>query len=176
MLGLLGTNALPCSCAEARESFSFVEMTRVNKSEMQHQRALEAARQRRVELKEALSSVEIAASSPIGGPNWRSNLQTELERLRIALGQHVEEVESAQGLLAQLTDDAPRLVNKIDQVRDEHLELTLQVTDAIARAKEPSGAEDLRSEVLAVLVSIVHHRQRGADLVYEAYNVDIGGG
>jgi septal ring factor EnvC (AmiA/AmiB activator) len=143
---------------------------------MQHERALEAARQRRVELKEAVSIVEIAASSPIGGPNWRSNLQTELERLRIALRQHVEEVEGAEGLLAQLTDDAPRLVNKIGQVRDEHVELTLQVADAIARAKQPSGAEELRSEVLAVLVSIVCHRQRGADLVYEAYEVDIGGG
>ncbi len=151
-------------------------MTHVSKSEMQHEHALEAARQRRVELKEAVSSVEIAASSPIGGPNWRSNLQTELESLRIALEQHIQEVEGAEGLLAQLRDDAPRLINKIDRVRDEHPELTQQVADAIASAKGSSGAEDLRSQVLAVLVSIVRHRQRGADLVYEGYNVDIGGG
>ncbi len=151
-------------------------MTHVSKSEMQHEHALEAARQRRVELKEAVSSVEIAASSPIGGPNWRSNLQTELESLRIALEQHVKEVEGAEGLLAQLRDDAPRLINKIDRVRDEHPELTQQVADAIASAKGSSGGEDLRSQVLAVLVSIVRHRQRGADLVYEGYNVDIGGG
>jgi len=143
---------------------------------MQHEHALEAARQRRVELKEAISSVEIAASAPIGGPNWRSNLQTELESLRIALEQHVKEVEGAEGLLAQLRDDAPRLINKIDRVRDEHPELTQQVADAIASAKGSSGAEDLRSQVLAVLVSIVRHRQRGADLVYEGYHVDIGGG
>ncbi len=151
-------------------------MTHVSKSEMQHEHALEAARQRRVELKEAISSVEIAASAPIGGPNWRSNLQTELESLRIALEQHVKEVEGAEGLLAQLRDDAPRLINKIDRVRDEHPELTQQVADAIASAKGSSGAEDLRSQVLAVLVSIVRHRQRGADLVYEGYHVDIGGG
>jgi septal ring factor EnvC (AmiA/AmiB activator) len=143
---------------------------------MQHEHALEAARRRRVELQEAVSSVEIAASSPIGGPNWRSNLQTELESLRIALEQHVEEVEGAEGLLAQLRDDAPRLINKINRVRDEHPELTQQVADAIASAKGSSGAEDLRSQVLAVLVSIVRHRQRGADLVYEGYHVDIGGG
>ncbi|MDH3485330.1 MAG: hypothetical protein OEM16_13975 [Myxococcales bacterium] len=148
----------------------------MSKSEMQHEHALEAARQRRVELKEAISSVEIAASAPIGGPNWRSNLQTELESLRIALAQHVKEVEGAEGLLAQLRDDAPRLINKIDRVRDEHPELTQQVADAIASAKGSSDAEDLRSQVLAVLVSIVRHRQRGADLVYEGYNVDIGGG
>jgi uncharacterized protein (UPF0335 family) len=151
-------------------------MTHVSKGEKQHERALGAARQRRVELKEAVSNVEIATSSPIGGPNWRSNLQTELESLRIALEQHVEEVEGAEGLLAQLTDDAPRLVNKIERVRDEHPELTQQVVDAIASAKGSSGAEDLRSEVLAVLVAIVRHRQRGADLVYEGYSVDIGGG
>jgi len=153
-----------------------VEITHVSKSETQHEHALEAARQRRVELKEAVSNLEIAASSPIGEPNWRSNLQTELESLRIALAEHIEEVEGAEGLLAQLTDDAPRLVNKIDRVRDEHPELTQQVADAITSAKESSDAEDLRSEVMAVLVSIVRHRQRGADLVYEGYNVDIGGG
>lgn len=148
----------------------------MSESEMQHKRALEAARQRRVELKEAVSDVEIAASSPIGWPNWRSNLQTKLESLRIALEQHVEEVESPEGLLAQLTDDSPRLVNKIDRVRDEHPELTRQVADAIASAKGSSDAEELRREVLAVLVAIVRHRQRGADLIYEGYDVDIGGG
>jgi len=148
----------------------------VSESEMQQGRALEAARQRRVELKGAVSNVEIAASSPIGGPNWRSNLQTELENLRIALEQHVAEVESPEGLLAQLTDDAPRLVNKIDRVRDEHPELTRQVAEAIASAKGSSDPEELRSQVLAVLVAIVRHRQRGADLVYEGYDVDIGGG
>ena len=34
----------------------------------------------------------------------------------------------------------------------------------------------MRAELTALLVALARHRQRGADLVYEAYAVDIGGG
>ena len=37
-------------------------------------------------------------------------------------------------------------------------------------------AEDLRVELTALLAALARHRQRGADLVYEAYAVDLGGG
>ena len=36
--------------------------------------------------------------------------------------------------------------------------------------------EAIRESLVDVLRSISRHRQRGADLVYEAYHVDIGGG
>ena len=138
--------------------------------------ALKGARLRRRALKAVVSSVEIAASSPVGDPNWRSNLRAELQSLRDALDAHIEEVEAEDGILAQLTVDAPRLVNKIDRVRQEHPELSRQLANAIASLESSSNAEELRGEVLAVLFSLVRHRQRGADLVYEGYNVDIGGG
>ncbi len=34
---------------------------------------------------------------------------------------------------------------------------------------------DLRESVMEVLVDLARHRQQGADLLYEAYAVDIGG-
>ena len=33
-----------------------------------------------------------------------------------------------------------------------------------------------RVELTALLAALARHRQRGADLVYEAYAVDLGGG
>ena len=36
--------------------------------------------------------------------------------------------------------------------------------------------DDLRTELTALLAALAKHRQRGADLVYEAFDVDIGGG
>lgn len=138
--------------------------------------ALQAAGKRRVELKMAVSQVEIAASSPSGDPNWSATLAGELEDLQEAMDQHVEEVEAPAGLLAELTEVAPRLVNQIGQVRDEHPGLCAQIAQAIANVKRQHGVDEVRGEVLELLLAISRHRQKGADLVYEGYNVDIGGG
>ena len=138
--------------------------------------ALDAARERRIQLKEAVSAVEIAAAAPSADHNWQPHLVARLEDLRIALDDHVEEVEGPGGLLAQLTQDAPRLANKINRVRDEHPALCQQVADVIALAKEPGSATEIRGRAVQLLVDLVRHRQHGADLVYEGYSVDIGGG
>lgn len=142
--------------------------------------AFEAAGDRRVELKAALSAVEIAAARPAGAPGWHERLTAALIELSAALDTHVEEVERPDGLLGELTEAAPRLVNHIDHLRDEHPALQAQMAAVIARAAATGDAtappDDLRSEVLDALVAIARHRQRGADLVYEVHNVDIGGG
>lgn len=137
--------------------------------------ALAGAAERRIELKGAVSTVERVAAAPSGKPTWRSDLLRELDHLRIALDQHVEEVEREDGLFAELADDAPRLVNKIERVRDEHPPLCEQVAETIALVKASDDVEETRAAVLDALFSIARHRQRGADLVYEGYSVDIGG-
>lgn len=142
--------------------------------------AFDAAGARRLELKAALSAVEIVAAGPAGAPGWRSRLTDALIDLAMALDTHVVEVERPGGLLAELTETAPRLVNHIDRLRDEHPALQAQVTAVIARAQadgaDAVAPDALRSEVLDLLVAVARHRQRGADLVYEVHNVDIGGG
>ncbi len=138
--------------------------------------ALRAAAERRVELKQALSLVEVAVASPSGDPSWRDRVLGELEGLQIALSQHVEEVEEEEhGLLAEILHIAPRLANQIERVRGEHPELCDQVAAAMAMARTSSDVEQIRGEVLLVLSAIARHRQKGADLVYEGYDVDIGG-
>ncbi|MDH3682084.1 MAG: hypothetical protein OEV40_19290 [Acidimicrobiia bacterium] len=141
----------------------------------QRSEALRGAAQRRVELKQALSQVEIAAAAPSGDPGWRDRLLGQLELLRIALDQHVEEVEAPDGLLPELLAEAPRLANQIAVVQDEHPMLTRQVAAAIELATSSADIPRVRAEVLDALNAIVRHRQAGADLVYEGYSVDIGG-
>ncbi len=138
--------------------------------------ALQAAAAKRVQLKEALSRVEIAAASPSAGTGWRPTLVGELEVLQTALFEHVEEVEADDGLLTEMTTKAPRLVNMINQMRDEHPELCRQVDHAIATTTGPASIDEVRTEVLETLSAIARHRQKGADLVYEGYDVDIGSG
>ena len=138
--------------------------------------ALSAAGERRIELKEAVSKTERAAASPTSMPSWRDYVLSELQGLRTALDQHVEEVEGTDGLFAELTELSPRLIHKIHAVRDEHPGLCEEVADAIELTNSDAPAAEVRQAVTDVLFSIVRHRQHGADLVFDGYNVDIGGG
>ena len=138
--------------------------------------ALSAAGERRVKLKEAVSRAERSAASPMSMPSWRDYVVRELEGLRIALDQHVEAVEGTDGLFAELTELSPRLIHKIHAVRDEHPELCKGVADVLELAKGDAPAAAVRQAVTDVLFAIVRHRQHGADLVFDGYNVDIGGG
>ena len=74
-------------------------------------KALRAAAARRSELKAALSQVEIVAASPSAEAGWRTRLLEELEHLRAALLDHIEEVEAEDGLLDEMLAQAPRLAN-----------------------------------------------------------------
>lgn len=137
--------------------------------------AMRAAGERRIALKQTVSRVEVAAARAAAEPGWAANLALELEDLRTALDQHAVEVEGPDGLLNELAEDAPRLVPKIDMLRDEHPVLLEQASAAITAVadREP---DDARAIVLDLLVAIARHRQKGSDLVYDAYNVDLGGG
>ncbi len=147
----------------------------MTENEEQGTDALRAAAGRRVELKEALSAAEIAAAAPSAEPGWHDRLIEELQSLRLALSQHIEEVEAEDGLLSELTQLAPRLANEIGSVRDEHPDLCRRVEQSLAQAKLGADPAEVRLEVVGALAALAHHRQRGADLVYNGYNVDIGG-
>ena len=138
--------------------------------------ALEAARARRIDLKSAVSAVEVAAASPAGDPEWRPDLVNELRGLREAFDGHVAEVEGEDGLLAELLLHAPQLANQIRNVQGEHPGLCAQIDQALERVEADGSADEVRDLVLQTLIGIARHRQHGADLVYRAYSIDIGGG
>ena len=139
-------------------------------------RALEAAAQKRLDLKQALSKVEVAAASPSGHAGWRDDLATSMAGLRQALDDHIAEAESADGILPEIVSLAPRLSNQAKAVADEHPVLCRQTDRIIQALAGHPPVEDIRKEILGLLLAIAGHRQKGADLVYESYQVDIGGG
>ncbi|MFT7597560.1 MAG: hypothetical protein ACI8TP_000480 [Acidimicrobiales bacterium] len=148
----------------------------MTETEQETSSALRAAKALRVELKSAVSQVEVAAAGPIKEPGWQAELLQALEGLRIALDQHVEEVEADHGLLVEVENASPRLARTVVQVRDEHPVLQRQVAATIAVAKEQGNSDHVRTHVLETLMAVARHRQAGADLVYESYSVDLGGG
>jgi hypothetical protein len=145
--------------------------------------ALDAARQRRKTLHDALVHVEEAISRPGTGriPDWTATVLKEVVEVREAFDQHVVVTEKPEGLYDEILDRAPRLAGNVRRLRDEHPEITQAVADVIGRLEAvPIGGDEwpldaARDDLQRFIGQVIRHRQRGADLVWEAYNVDIGG-
>jgi hypothetical protein len=137
---------------------------------------------RRADLHVALVGVERAISSPASGreQDWSKDVIRALQDLDHAIGEHIQVTERPGGLYDEISERAPRFATKIDLLREEHPELRDGTRDLVSRLEEtPVGdawpLADARDDLQRLLGRLVRHRQLGADLVWEAYNLDIGG-
>ena len=138
---------------------------------------LSAALVMRERLYEAGLSVGRANSAPLAsGTRWRRRLERVLARLGAALADHVDETEGTDGLLEEISDQAPRLARQVDQLRLEHTELVETCGKLQDALHGDVPAQTIRRRAHDLLKRLEEHRHRGADLVYEAFGVDIGGG
>ncbi|MPZ29096.1 MAG: hypothetical protein GEV12_22550 [Micromonosporaceae bacterium] len=138
-------------------------------------RSYEAARRRRAELLQAIQSFEQAVAAPAGGPAWRERVRRRLRALRDQLAEHMVVTEGPDGLYAELLEHAPRLDRPVAGLVAEHQTLVVRA-DSLARWLRPDReVERVRQRAGDLLSALSRHRQRGADLVYEAYAMDIGG-
>jgi hypothetical protein len=137
-------------------------------------------RQRRAELRESMTAVEQALASPLGadGSHWRERVLAALVELAGDLRSHVAITEGPDGLYADLADRAPRLTGPVQQLTREHGEMTARLEDLLAALDAGGDAPDpeaVRRDGTDLVMALMHHRQRGADLVFSAYELDIGG-
>jgi hypothetical protein len=143
--------------------------------------ALKEARRRRADLHRALVDVEQAISGPAAGRirEWTDEVTRRLRQLHHALEVHVAVTERPGGLYEEILAQAPRLAGKVRRIGAEHAVLRESVSTLLSRFEStPIGdarpLEEARADVQRLLGKIVRHRQLGADLVWEAYSVDIG--
>lgn len=144
--------------------------------------ALSVAGRQRAVLLDAAAGLEFAISSPVGrGISWGEHVDGELHRLRGALADHTRAVEADDGILADIVRQAPRLSNLVALMKKEHDEMDARIVEIIQMLGTlPSddldaATEEIRDITLELLGRLSRHRQKGADLVYRAYDVDIGG-
>jgi Ala-tRNA(Pro) deacylase len=136
-----------------------------------------AARRARERLYGSILAVSDAITAPMGsGVRWRRRLRGELVGLKRALADHTAESEAPDGLLRQIEECAPRLARPVQRLRDEHVELGKATDVMLDRLDGSLSSRAIRTGVLKLLGRFAMHRHLGADLVYEAYGVDIGGG
>jgi hypothetical protein len=144
--------------------------------------ALDEAVHRRADLYQAILALEQAAARPAAAREelWVAGVLEALAHLEREVVEHIEVTERPGGLYAEIIDTAPRLGHSVQRLRDEHPQMLEAATALSVRlTTDPPGdagsVDEARDEIQRVLGRLVKHRQRGADLVWEAYTRDIGG-
>jgi hypothetical protein len=137
-------------------------------------------RRRRAELLDSVRAVEQALAAPAPGreQHWAERVHVALVELDADFREHIGITEGPGGLYGQLLGTAPRLASRVDRLTREHSVITGHINDVVARASDPSAHEhvhEVRERTTALLAQLLHHRQHGSDLVFEAYAIDIGG-
>lgn len=138
--------------------------------------SIDAVKTRRADLHAIMVDLEhaIAAAAPGREESWSHQVRGALGRLADSFAQHVSGTERPDGLFDQVRRRAPRLDNHCRRLVGDHQTIAVELTNATS-ALDRDVAE-VRESVLSLLAHLARHRQLGADLVYEAYAVDLGGG
>ncbi|HEU4514624.1 MAG TPA: hypothetical protein VFR87_16065 [Nocardioidaceae bacterium] len=142
---------------------------------------LEELRKRRGEMRGSIDAMELALSAPAAADlaRWAERVQASLTGLSSDLSQHIEITEGPAGMYQEVLSSEPRLAGAVHRLKGEHDDIREQLDALIARTGAVHNLEDatvIRDLGTDLLRSLVHHRQRGADLVFEAYEFDVGGG
>jgi hypothetical protein len=143
---------------------------------------LHAARLQRRGVRAALVALESATASPATNPSWAPVLREQLNRLLSAFSYHIEVTEGVGGLFEDTVTLAPRLVRRTKALHDDHVAIMAAIDAAVDVVPTSVGVHSdevvaaARATATEVMGRITRHRQLGADLVYEAYNIDIEGG
>jgi hypothetical protein len=141
---------------------------------------VDEARKQRAGVRAACERLEHAAASPSSAREreWCGVFATRLSELGSAFRRHVEVTEAGDGLFAEIIERAPRLTHRTQELQRDHrdIEDTIEGASAtLAAVPSPDHAtvEAARTAALDLLTRISRHRHLGAELVYDAYNVDI---
>jgi hypothetical protein len=140
---------------------------------------LEALRRKRAELRESIGALELALAGPAPGDHvrWAERVHVALVELSADFREHIDVTEGDDGLYVDILVTAPRLAEAVARLTREHAQIADLIDDLLARSLTPESMDldKVRGLGTTLLGSLVSHRQRGADLVYEAYEFDVGG-
>ena len=151
-----------------------------SRSSTPDQALMETLRRQRAELRGSMSALELALAGPAPGGQvrWAERVHVALVELSADFRAHVDVTERHEGLYVDLLDTAPRLSDAVARLAREHTQTRDLVDDLLTRARTSDSKEDVdkvRDQATMLLGMLVRHRQRGSDLVYEAYELDVGG-
>src|SRR5262245_362946 len=143
--------------------------------------ALAAVHERRDEFYEGILELERAMAAPAGDDplTWASDTARAVEGMRHVLDDHIHETEAPGSLYDDVIEHSPHLVNAAHRLQAEHPPLAASVEALALELKtvtDDEGVEVTRQAALDLIKALLQHRHRGAELVYDAYNVDVAPG
>jgi hypothetical protein len=138
------------------------------------------ARVHRERMAVAADHLEEAIARPAGNLSaWKLAVQTAVIELSDALAAHVQEVEGPGGLYDDVKDRAPQLEHRVDALRHDHDDLRSMIAELepiLAERAAPEQVTRVRELTVTLLADLSRHRHRGADLIWDSYDYDIGAG
>jgi len=144
---------------------------------------LETIQAQRAELRDTLAGLQGALATPAAerGFEWAQRARDALRGVREAFSDDAEITEAPGGLFQEVLARAPRLGGKVRSLRGQQGKVSCSIdqeTEVLSRL-QPNDPEERITEVSRSLLSLVSalmlYRQNEADLIYDAYHVDIGG-
>jgi hypothetical protein len=144
---------------------------------------LPAIRARRANLRRACARLKDALALPRGaGAAWVGEVTPAMHGVAVGWETHIALTESPDGVLAQIVDDAPRLARQVGRLQAEHAEIGAglriageHLAEADLAEADLAGLARVQAELGVVLDRIARHRVTGGELIYQAYQIDIGG-
>ena len=127
---------------------------------------------RRQDLYDAMRKLELSLARASSLDDWLDTVDDALSDLEIALERHVRDIEARGGLFEEVIDRAPHLASDIERLRHEHEDLLVTCRSVRGLGAEVPTTEVSR-KVLGLLGRLAIHRQRGAELLFDTYNVDL---
>jgi WS/DGAT/MGAT family acyltransferase len=146
-----------------------------------NRRALAAVQERRDDFYEAVLGLERAMAEPAGddAPGWAAGARAAAHELRGVLEQHIAETEASGSFFDDVSEHYPHLTYAATKLRAEHEPLLAGVdhlAETLATVVDDDGVDAARTEALEVIKAMLMHRHRGAEIVFDAYNVDVATG
>lgn len=145
-------------------------------------------RRRRAELLESINALEQALAAPVpgGAIRWVQGVSEALLELSGDFHDHVELTEGTDGLYARVLSSSPRLAHQVARLTHDHATLIGLISELLTVVGGAAGTfargdsmiaalDEVRVRGTTLIAGLVRHRQRGSDLMYEGYSVDIGG-
>jgi hypothetical protein len=115
--------------------------------------------------------IELPTRTSALSPNQLIEAVTELVEVWHT---HSADTEAPGGILTQILDDSPRLASMIDRLRREHEIIGTALGGILRRLEAGADCHAVEATLVTVLADINRHRRDGRELIYSAYNVDLG--
>jgi DNA repair ATPase RecN len=144
--------------------------------------ALATSRADRNRSLDALHELELHAGSPSPGreQEWLRHACAALAALEQVLESQHTNSSDAESTLSDIERDEPRLRNRVVQLRRDYAALHAATRRLRAQLEvtppSPGHIVDARQRLDRLATELRYQRAREADLVYEAYTVDLGAG